>query len=80
MSTIQLNAELYREMGKIADDEALLAKVLAFVKTLTPTKKKKASSNWASRFSGAWKDDRSAEEIINDIRESRTTNSREIEL
>ena len=34
----------------------------------------------ANRFAGAWKDNRSAEEIISDIRESRTANSREFEL
>ena len=37
-------------------------------------------SDWANRFVGAWKDSRSAEEIISDIRESRTANSREFEL
>ena len=35
--------------------------------------------HWASEFAGKWKDDRSAEEIVTDIREARTTN-REIEL
>jgi hypothetical protein len=35
----------------------------------------KDSKDWANRFAGAWKDDRSAEEIISEIRESRTTNS-----
>ena len=48
--------------------------------TTIETKKETDSKNWANRFAGAWKDDRSAEEIINDIRECRTTNSREIEL
>ena len=47
---------------------------------LAPAKKAKADKNWADRFVGAWKDSRSAEEIISDIRESRTANSREIEL
>ena len=80
MTTIELNAELYRAMGEIADDETLLVKVLKYVKSLAPAKKDKDSKNWANRFVGAWKDDRTAEEIISDIRESRTTNSREIEL
>ena len=31
MTAIQLNAELYRAMGEIADNEKLLAKVLAHV-------------------------------------------------
>jgi len=38
MTTLELNAELYRAMGRIADDKALLEKVLAFVKSLAPTK------------------------------------------
>ena len=64
----------------IANDENLLAKVLKYVKSLSPAKKEKDSKNWANRFAGAWKDDRTAEEIISGIRECRTTNSREIEL
>lgn len=62
-------------MGEIADDETLLVKVLNFVKGLKSTQKSKnetSESGWANRFSGAWKDSRTAEEIINDIRESRT--------
>ena len=83
MSTIELNAELYRAMGEIADDETLLVKVLLFVKGLKSTKNannKTTESGWANRFSGAWKDNRTAEEIINDIRDSRTNNSREVVL
>lgn len=39
MTAIELNAELYRAMGEIADDETLLAKVLKYVKSLAPNKK-----------------------------------------
>ena len=35
---------------------------------------------WASRFAGAWKDSRSAEEIVRDIRSARTTNTFDVEL
>ena len=35
---------------------------------------------WASRFAGKWKDSRSAEEIVRDIREARTTNTFDVEL
>lgn len=35
---------------------------------------------WASRFSGVWQDSRSAEEIVEDIRTARTTNSFDVEL
>lgn len=80
MTALELNAELYRAMGEIADDENLLAKVLKYVKSLAPEKKAKNEAGWADHFAGAWKDSRSTEEIIRDIRESRTPNSREIEL
>lgn len=50
--------------------------------SLTGIKEQPASSKkgWASRFSGTWKDTRSAEEIIKDIRAARTTNSFDVEL
>ena len=38
MTAIQLNAELYRAMGVIADDETLMAKVLRYVKRLASKK------------------------------------------
>ena len=34
MTALQLNAELYRTMGLIADDESLLEKVLKYAKKL----------------------------------------------
>ena len=46
MTTIELNAELYRAMSEIADDRDSLEKVLAFVKTLVPPKKKRRKSNF----------------------------------
>jgi hypothetical protein len=38
MTTFQLNAELYRAMGEIADDETLMTKVLKYVKKLAAQK------------------------------------------
>ena len=38
MTALQLNAELYRAMGKIADDETLMKKVLNYVKRLAAKK------------------------------------------
>ena len=38
MTALQLNAELYRAMGEIADDETLMAKVLKYVKRLAAKK------------------------------------------
>lgn len=39
MTALELNAELYRAMGEIADDETLMKKVLKYVKKLAATKK-----------------------------------------
>ena len=38
MTTLQMNAELFRAMGEIADDETLMAKVLKYVKKLAAQK------------------------------------------
>ena len=38
MTALQLNAELYRTMGIIAEDEALLAKLLKYAKKLVSKK------------------------------------------
>ncbi len=72
MTAIELRAELFREMSPLLDNESAMTKMLAFVKSLVPAKKTKTESDWANRFA--------AEEIISDIRESRTANSREFEL
>ena len=38
MTALQLNAELFRAMGKIADDETQMTKVLKYVKRLAAKK------------------------------------------
>ena len=38
MTTLQLNAELYRAMGVIADDEGLMRKALKYIKKLATKK------------------------------------------
>ena len=76
MTAIELRAELFREMSPLLDNESAMTKMLAFVKSLVPAKKAKTEPDWANRFVGAWKDSRSAEEIISDIRESTLVISR----
>ena len=39
MTTLQLNAELFRELSIIADDEGLLQKTVKYLKKLTAKKK-----------------------------------------
>lgn len=41
MTTVQLRAELFREMNPLLDNETALQKILAFVKSLVPAKKVK---------------------------------------
>ena len=79
MTALELNAEIYRAMGEIANDETLLAKVLKYVKGLAPAKKTKEDAGWATRFVGAWEDQRTADEIVDDIRSARTANNIDIE-
>lgn len=80
MTALELNAEIYRAMGEIANDETLLAKVLKYVKGLAPAKKTKEDAGWATRFVGAWEDSRTADEIVDDIRSARTANNIDVEL
>ena len=47
--------------------------------SIATDRKAKADKGWASEFAGKWVDSHTTEEIIDDIRSSRTTNS-DIEL
>lgn len=39
MTALQMNAEFFRAMGEIADDESLVAKVVKYVKKLAASRK-----------------------------------------
>ncbi len=39
MTNLQMNAELFRQLSVIAEDETLMAKLLKYAKKLTATKK-----------------------------------------
>jgi len=76
MTAIQLRTELLREISPLLDSESAMKKLLDFVKTLVPAKQSvPESTGWADRFVGAWDDDRSAEEITDEILRARTTNT-----
>ena len=76
MTTMQINAELYRAMGEIADDKALMELVLTFVKSLIPAKQKKARKNdndkrleaALAKFSSDWGGDDTPEQIAEELR------------
>jgi len=88
MTALELNAELYRAMGEIADDETLLVKVLNFVKGLAPAKKSMDKKHGMdenerldaalARFHKDWGGDGSAQEIADELRHN-VVNNRTIE-
>ena len=85
MTTMQVNAELYRAMGEIADDKVLMEKVLAFVKSLIQ-KQKTAMINdddkrleaALAKFSGDWGGDGTPQEIVEELRQG-VVNNRTVE-
>lgn len=86
MTTMQMNAELYRAIGEIADDKALLEMVLTFVKSLIPAKQKKARENDDDerleaalvKFSSDWGGDGTPEQIAEELRQG-VENNRTVE-
>ena len=66
MTALQLNAELYRAMGEIADNETLLAKVLAYVKGLVTTQQKDANTTARIGWAAAAKDKLMAADVFED--------------
>jgi DNA phosphorothioation-dependent restriction protein DptG len=75
------SARYWSELKELSDKEkieliALLSSSLTSVSERPASHKK----GWASRFAGTWKDSRSAEEIIDDIRAARTTNTFDVKL
>lgn len=85
MTTMQVNAELYRAMGEIADDKVLMEKVLAFVKSLIQ-KQKKARKNdddnrleaALAKFSSDWGGNGTPQEIAEELRQG-IVNNRKVE-
>ena len=83
---MQMNAELYRAIGEIADDKALMEKVLAFVKSLLPEMQNKARKNdddkrleaALAKFSGDWGGEGTPFEIAEELRQG-VANDRTVE-
>ncbi|UKK58119.1 hypothetical protein L6470_06895 [Prevotella communis] len=57
-----------------------LITLLSSSMTRPEEEKKEPRKGWASRFAGKWKDSRSAEEIMEEIRTARTNNTFDAEL
>lgn len=73
------NVSIYWNMLKNLNEDVKLELISKLSTSLLTSRKEVHSENWASNFSGGWKDSREAEEIISDIRGARSKN-REIEL
>ena len=72
------NMDTYWSILKNLSSDMKLELISRLSKSLL-SKDQSMDDNWVSQFAGEWKDSRSAESIIEDIRNSRTSN-REIEL
>lgn len=77
-SISQNQFNVYSSLLKSARDDVKL-QLIAYLSNSLIKKKEIKKVDWANPFAGAWKDDRTTEEIIKDIRNSRTKN-KEIEL
>lgn len=77
LPTRKPDASVYWNMLKDLSSEIKLDLISRLSASLL--KRETDETHWASEFAGQWKDDRSADEIVADIREARTSN-REIEL
>lgn len=72
------NMDTYWSILKNLNSDMKLELISRLSKSLL-NKDQAVGDNWASQFAGEWKDSRSAESIIEDIRSSRTSNH-DIEL
>ena len=77
MTAIQLRTELFREISPLLDNESAMEKMLTFIRSLSFTKSTKAETKWADRFVGAWEDDRTADEMVSDIRSATQCETRQ---
>ena len=67
------------DMLKKIDSDIELGSMKQFSASLLAKDNTPDASNWTSEFAGRWEDDRTADEVVEDIRGARTSN-REIEL
>lgn len=85
MTTMQLNAEIANQLRLISGNKDLMRKALEYLKSLTasltPTTKQMTETEktkaWLDSFAGKWEDDKTAEEMIADIYNSRKSSNNE---
>ena len=75
------SAKYWSELKDLSDNVKLeLITLLSSSMTHSEEPIAKPRKGWASRFAGVWKDSRSAEEIVEEIRAARTANTFDVEL
>ena len=77
-----VSAKYWSELKDLSDNVKLELITLLSSSMTHPEKEEKPDTGkgWTEKFAGKWQDDRTAEEIIEDIRAARNANIREIEL
>lgn len=75
----RVDVNVYWDLLKDLSADTKLDLIARLSNSLFGKNKVADNHHWASEFAGKWEDDRPAEEIVDDIRKSRTGN-REIEL
>lgn len=76
------SAYYWSELKDLSDNIKLELIALLSGSLVKNSKEEDKADHWADQFCGVWADNRSAEEIVDDIRSMRTKNTRleEIEL
>ena len=72
-------ARYWSELNDLSDNMKLEL-IIMLSRSLRNRKTSKSSAHWADRFCGVWKDTRTADEIVDDIRSMRTANTFDVEL
>jgi hypothetical protein len=72
-------ARYWSELNDLSDNMKLEL-IIMLSRSLRNRKTSKSSAHWADRFCGVWKDSRTADEIVDDIRSMRTDNTFDVEL
>lgn len=77
--TSPISARYWSELKDLSDS-VKLELITLLSSSMVKTESEDNSDNWADRFCGVWKDSRSADDIVDDIRSMRTANHFGIEL
>lgn len=78
--TSAVGARYWSELKNLSNSVKLeLITLLSSSVDLTETEQK-SERGWTKSFAGRWQDDRTADEIIADIRASRNANMKDVEL